>query len=48
MKVVKRVFRKRIRKTVEIIEIQIGFIPNKGRVDTTYVVGQLIEKSKKI
>ena len=48
MKVVERLFEERIRKTVEIIKIQIGFVLEKGTVDAMFAVRQQIEKCGKI
>jgi len=44
MKVVERIFEKRLRKVVTIDEMQMGFMPGKGTVDAIFSVRQLMEK----
>ena len=44
MKVVERVFEKRLRKMVEIREEQHGFVTGKGTTDATFILRQLQEK----
>ena len=44
MKVVERMFDKRLRKMVEIREEQYGFVARKGTTDAIFILGQLQEK----
>ena len=44
MKVVERVFEKRLRKMVEIREDQYGFVAGKGTIDAIFILRQLQEK----
>ena len=44
MKVVERVFEKRLRKMVEIREEQYGFVAGKGTTDAIFILRQLQEK----
>ena len=44
MKVVERIFEKRLRKQVKIDKIQMGFIPQKGTIDATFLVRQIMDK----
>lgn len=44
MKIIERIFVERIRRRVEINEIQLGFMPGKGTIDAIFAVRQLIEK----
>ena len=44
MKVVERVFEKRLRKMVEIREEQYGFVAGKGTIDAIFILRQLQEK----
>ena len=44
MKVVERVFEKRLRKMVEIREEQYRFVPDKGTTDVICILRQLQEK----
>ena len=44
MKVVERVFEKRLRKMVEIREEQYGFVAGKGTIDAICILSQLQEK----
>jgi hypothetical protein len=41
MKVVERVFLMRLRKIIEIDEMQCGFMPGKGTVDALFMAGML-------
>ena len=44
MKVVERVFEKRLRKMVEIREEQYGFVTGKGTIVAIFILRQLQEK----
>ena len=44
MRVIKRVFEKRLRKVVDIAEMQKGFMPGKGTVDAIFVRTQRMER----
>jgi hypothetical protein len=44
MKVVERVFLMRLRKMVEIDEMQCGFMPGKGTVDALFMARMLPER----
>ena len=44
MKVVERVYEKRLRKMVEIREEQYGFVAGKGTIDVIFILRQLQEK----
>ena len=44
MKVVERVFEKRLRAVVDIDDMQCGFMPGKGTVDALFIVRMLQEK----
>ena len=44
MKVVERIFEKRLRKQVKIDEIQMRFIPQKGTIDAIFLVRQIMKK----
>ena len=44
MKVVERVFEKRLRKIVEIREEQYEFVAGKGTIDAIFILRQLQEK----
>ena len=44
MKVVERVFEKRLRKMLEIREEQYGFVADKGTIDAIFILRQLQEK----
>ena len=52
MKIVERVLEKRIRKLVEIDEMQFGFMPGKGTIDAVFILRRLQEefrdKNKKL
>ena len=47
MKVIERVFEKRLRKVVDVDEMQMGFMPGKGTVDAIFSVRQMMEKYDK-
>ena len=44
MKVVKRVFERRIRQQIETDDMQFGFLKGKGLIDAIFVVGHVQEK----
>jgi len=44
MKVIKRVFVKRLRKVVDIDEMQMGFMPGKDTIDAIFIIRQMMEK----
>ena len=44
MKIVERVLERRIRETVDVNEIQCGFMPGKGTIDALFMVRMLQEK----
>ena len=44
MKVVERIFEKRLRKQIKIDEIQMRFIPQKGTIDAIFLVRQIMKK----
>ena len=44
MKVVERVLEKRLRLLVEIDNMQVGFMPGKGTVDTLFILRMLQEE----
>jgi hypothetical protein len=47
MKVIERIFEKRLRKVVRIDEMQMGFMPGKGTIDAIFSVRQIMEKYEK-
>ena len=47
MKVAKRVFEQKIQKTVEISEIQMGYMTGRDTIDAIFAVRQLIAKYRK-
>ena len=47
MKVIERVIERRLRSTIEINEMQCGFMPGKGTVDALFIVRMLQEKYAK-
>ncbi|KAA3670323.1 uncharacterized protein DEA37_0010186 [Paragonimus westermani] len=47
MKVVERVFERRLRKMVNIDEMQFGFMPGKGTVDALFIARMLQEKYRR-
>ena len=44
MKVIERVFERRIREKVKIDAMQFGFMPGKGTTDAIFTVWQMQEK----
>jgi len=44
MKRLEKVFRRKIRGTITISDIQMGFIPGKSTVDTIFAVRHLVEQ----
>jgi len=44
MKVIERVFVKRLRKVVDIDKMQMGFMPGKGTIDAIFIIRQMMEK----
>ena len=44
MKIVERVFERRLREVVEVNDMQCGFMPGKGTIDALFMVRMLQEK----
>ena len=44
MKVIERVFKRRIREKIKIDDMQFGFMPGKGTTDAIFTVQQVQEK----
>ena len=44
MKVIERIFEKRLRKVVKLDEMQMGFMPGRGTTDAIFIMRQLLEK----
>ena len=44
MKVVERVFEERLRKVIDMSEMQLGFMPGRGTTDGIFAIRQLMEK----
>ena len=44
MKVIERIYERRVRKVVELDEMQMGFMPGRGTTDAIFIKRQLIEK----
>lgn len=44
MKVIERIFEERLRKTIVLDEMQMGFMPGKGTIDAIFSVRQMMEK----
>ena len=44
MKVIERIFERRLRKVVKLDEMQMGFMPGRGTTDATFIMRQLLEK----
>ena len=45
MKIFKRIIEKKIRKKIDISEIQFGFMPGRGTIDAIFIASQLHEKN---
>jgi len=48
MKILERVFERRIRGAITISDIQMGFMPGKSTVDSIFAVRQLVEKPETV
>ena len=44
MKVIERIFERRLRKVVKLDEMQMGFLPGRGTTDAIFIMRQLLEK----
>ena len=44
MKVTERIFERRLRKVVELDEMEMGFMPGRGTMDAIFILRQLMEK----
>ena len=44
MKVIKRIFEKRLQKVVELNKMQMEFMPERGMIDAMFTIIQLTEK----
>ena len=44
MKVIERIYERRVRKVVELDEMQMGFMPGRGTTDAIFIKRQLMEK----
>ena len=44
MKVIERIFERRLRKVVKLDEMQMGFMPRRGTTDAIFIMRQLLEK----
>ena len=44
MKVIERIFERRLRKVVKLDEMHMGFMPDRGAMDAIFIMGQLLEK----
>ena len=44
MKVIERIFERRLRKVVKVDEMQMGFVPGRGTTDAIFIMRQLLEK----
>ena len=44
MKVIERIFERRLRKVVKLDEMQMGFMPGRGTTDAIFIMSQLLEK----
>ena len=44
MKVIQRIFERRLRKVVKLDEMQMGFMPGRGTTDAIFIMRQLLEK----
>ena len=48
MKIIERVFERRLRNVVDIDEMQLGFMPGRGTIDGIFAIRQLMEKYRAI
>ena len=48
MKVIERVFERRLRQKVDINEMQLGFMPGRGTIDGIFAIRQLMEKFRAV
>ena len=44
MKVIERIFKRRLRKVVKLDEMQMGFMPGRGTTDAIFIMRQLLER----
>ena len=44
MRVIERIFERRLRKIVKLDEMQVGFMPGRGTTDAIFIMRQLLEK----
>ena len=44
MKVIERIFERRLRKVVKLDEMQMGFMPGRGTTNAIFIMRQLLEK----
>ena len=44
MKVIERIFERRLQKVVKLDEMQMGFMPGRGTTDAIFIMRQLLEK----
>ena len=44
MKVIERIFERRLRKVVKLDEMQMGFMPDRGTTNAIFIIRQLLEK----
>ena len=44
MKVIEKIFQRRLRKVVKLDEMQMGFMPGRGTTDAIFIMRQLLEK----
>ena len=44
MKVIERIFERRLQKVVKLDEMQMGFMPDRGTTDAIFIMRQLLEK----
>ena len=46
MKVIERIFERRLRKVVKLDEMQMGFMPGRGTTDAIFIMRQLLENMR--